>query len=143
MSNAGEFVDQVLEWDGNEEAAQNWALKHEAEILKEAKEGVDGPISRGLDSIERLAGSDQAAAFWGLGSMFASARGAASAAFHKLPGFVSAGARRVTPLWNALSTLFQKYAGKLKEIARKLGANGYTIALNIPVGFSLGLNFNI
>ncbi|HUY24610.1 MAG TPA: hypothetical protein VMV09_04815 [Candidatus Saccharimonadales bacterium] len=143
MSDAGEFVDQLLEWDGTDEAPYEWARAHESEILNEATTGAAGPITEAFERIDQLAGSNDDAAVWGLGALFASVRDAAGAAFHKLWGFVSTGARRVTPLWNALSALFHRYAGKIKDIARKLGADGYSISLNIPFGFSLGLNFSI
>ena len=144
MSDAGEFIDQVLEWDGNDEGVPKaWAANHESEILNEAQTRAKGPIYEALDSLEGLASSNDDATAWGLAALFASVRDAASTAFHKLWGFVSTGARSVTRLWNALSILFHRYAEKLKAIARSLGANGYTLALNFPLGFSAGLNFNI
>lgn len=149
MSDAGEFIDQVLDWDGTDEAPASWARNNEQAILEEARTGAEGPIMDALDRLDRLASFDDTTdspvgdvAAWGLSSFFASLQEAASAAFQKTWGFVSRGAQRVTSLWNALSVLFHRYAHKLSSIASKLGATGYTIALNLPLGFSVGLNFD-
>src|SRR5665213_4603624 len=146
MSDAGEFIDQVLDWDGADEAPASWARNNEKAILDEAGTGAVGPIMDALDSLDRLASSDDTyespVGAWGLSSFFVSLQEVASAAFQKTWGFVSRGAQRVTSLWNALSVLFHRYAHKLSAIANKLGATGYTIALNLPLGFSVGLNFD-
>ena len=133
----------MIAWDGSDQLPAAWAEEHQIEILAEAATGSPGLIAAELDRLIDLAGKDASAASFGFAGLFSSLQEVAGAAFSKLWGFVSAGARRVKPLWNALAALFHRYADKLKKIARKLGANGYTLALNIPVGFSCGLNFGV
>ncbi len=142
-SGAGDFVDQVIAWDGSDQRPIAWAQKHHEEIIAEAHSGGPGPIGQELDRLIVLAGTKASAASYGTADLFSSMQEAAGAAFHKLWGFVSAGARHIKPLWNALAALLNRYADKLRKIAERLGADGYTLALNIPLGFSCGLDFPI
>jgi hypothetical protein len=142
VSGAGEFIDNVIAWDGGDNLPIAWAQAHEGAILAEAANGKPGVIADALGRLADLADNDATAASLGFAGLFSSLQEAASTAFHKLWGFVSTGARHVKPLWNALAALFHRYGDKLKKIAGKLGATGYTLALNIPLGFSCGLNFD-
>ncbi|HVC23823.1 MAG TPA: hypothetical protein VNH82_10430 [Candidatus Dormibacteraeota bacterium] len=143
-SDAGPFIDDLLAFDGiDDAAAKAWADRNGASIVQEAASGTHGVISGELDRLIQLADSNSSAAAFGFAGLFSSLQEVATAAFHKVWGFVSAGAGHFRPLWNALAVLFHRYSGKLKALAKRLGADGYTLALNIPVGFSCGLTFAI
>ena len=124
--------------------------KHGDDILKEASTGEDGPIAEVFQQIEAMASTDAEAAGWGLAKLFGTVQDAASAAFHKTFGFLSTGARRGKggkpsksgEMWNALSALFNRYSDMLLRIARQLKATGFSLGLNIPIGFTMSLNFD-
>ena len=92
MSEAGELVDPILQWDGVDESApERWMASYGDAILIEASTGGDGPIGEVFDRINTMASSNAPAASWGLAQFFGTVQNAASAAVHKTFGFVSAG----------------------------------------------------
>jgi hypothetical protein len=147
MSEADDFIAQLLSWDGSEALPAKWADEHDQDVLSEAQ---NMPLAMGRTRLiggvlerllEQLTGSDHDSARLGPAGVFASSCDAAAVAFHKLWGFVSAAARRRGSLWNSLLALVHQYASKLKAIARELGAAGYWISVNVPVGISFGVTF--
>ena len=147
MSEADDFIAQLLSWDGSEALPAKWADEHEQDVLSEAQNmplamGTTRLIGGVLERLlEQLTSSDRDSARLGPKGVFASTGDAAAAAFHKLWGFVSAAARHCGSLWNSLLALTHQYAPKVKEIARELGASGYWISVNIPAGISFGVVF--
>jgi hypothetical protein len=45
-------------------------------------------------------------------------------------------------LFEPLTALLYRYADRLNMLAHKIGATGFSIGVNVPVGFSLALNFD-
>jgi hypothetical protein len=149
MSDAGEFIDRVLEWDGvDEQGPAQWIAENADAIMNEAETGQLGPIADAFDRIEQMADSGAEATAWGLAGLFGSVRNAAGAAFGKTFGYVSGGVRGVrrgaANLWNSLSALFNRYRPKLLAIARKLHATGYSLGFQVPPPAStMALNFDL
>ena len=148
MTDLGNEFDTMLAWDGSDPAApDDWIRENARLVLIEAADLNGGPISDSLDRLIQIAQSNQDAASWGLAGLFATVKEAAGAVVYKFFSFVGSGVSRAkntigVSLWNAFSALFQRYAPKLREIAKHLKATGFSLGINIPIGFSFALNFD-
>lgn len=135
-------LEMALRWEGDDDFAAAWAEENRSAIEEEAQGDYDGVMAEAINSLFELAESSDDVAAWGLANLFRTPLEAAGHLWQKFTSLTGAGARRVRSLFQPLSVLFQRYAPRLIKLARKLGATGYSIGVNFPLGISFALNFD-
>lgn len=146
MPDLGYTARTALEWDGSEQAARGWANESANQIEKEATTGVPGLVAETFDELIAMADSSADTAAWGLVGLFGPAdmREVAAHGLHKVMKLFGSAARGVRSLFRPLTMLLQRYFPKLKALAARLGASGYSLGVQFPPpGFSFALSFDL
>lgn len=110
---------------------EEWESKGEMNIdmAKVINENIDQFMEEELGQIEKLIeGNKPDSAF---------------VAMLRLTSFLNAGAAKLPSIISRLEEWINKIKLVLNSLAKKMGANGFSISAGIPIGVSVGLSFPI
>ena len=110
---------------------EEWEFKGEMTIdmAQVINENIDQLMEKELEQIIKLIEVDKP--------------DSAFVAMLRLTSFLNAGAAKVPSIIGRLEKWINKIKIVLNSLAKKIGANGYSISAGIPIGVSVGLSFPI
>ncbi|MBA7497524.1 hypothetical protein ES704_00252 [subsurface metagenome] len=110
---------------------EEWEFKGEMTIdmAQVINENIDQLMEKELEQIIKLIEVDKP--------------DSAFVAMLRLTSFLNAGAAKLPSIISRLEKWINKIKIVLNSLAKKIGANGYSISAGIPIGVSVGLSFPI
>ncbi len=110
---------------------EEWEIKGEMTIYmaQVINEDIDQFMEEELGRIERLIEEDKP--------------DSAFVAMLRLTSFLNAGAAKSPSIIRRLEKWINKIKSVLNSLAKKIGANGFSISAGFPIGISVGLSFPI
>lgn len=110
---------------------EEWEIKGEMTIdmAQVINENIDQLMEKELGQIEKLIEEDKP--------------DSAFVAMLRLTSFLNAGAAKLPSIISRLEKWINKIKSVLNSLAKKIGANGFSISAGLPIGVSIGLSFPI
>jgi hypothetical protein len=110
---------------------EEWEIKGEMTIdmAQVINENIDQLMEKELGQIEKLIEEDKP--------------DSAFVAMLRLTSFLNAGAAKVPSIIGRLEKWINKIISVLNSLAKKIGANGFSVSAGFPIGVSIGLSFPI
>ena len=110
---------------------EEWELEGEMTIdmAQVINENIDQFMEEELGQIEKLIEEDKP--------------DSAFVAMLRLTSFLNAGAAKLPSIIGRLEKWINKIKFVLSSLAKKMGANGFSISAGVPIGISVGLSFPI
>ena len=110
---------------------EEWELEGEMNIdmAQVINENIDQFMEEELGQIEKLIEEDKP--------------DSAFVAMLRLTSFLNAGAAKLPSIIGRLEKWINKIKFVLSSLAKKMGANGFSISAGVPIGISVGLSFSI
>jgi len=110
---------------------EEWELEGEMNIdmVQVINENIDQFMEEELGQIEKLIEEDKP--------------DSAFVAMLRLTSFLNAGAAKSPSIIGRLEKWINKIKSVLNSLAKKIGANGFSISAGLPIGISVGLSFTI
>ena len=109
---------------------EEWEIKGEMTIYmaQVINENIDQFMEEELGQIEKLIEEDKP--------------DSAFVAMLRLTSFLNAGAAKLPSIISRLEKWINKIKSVLNSLAKKIGANGFSISAGFPIGVSIGLSFS-